>query len=329
MLQGAPLHRPRRVARNARQARARNGFPSVPPELADLVAEAGSAADEELAERLGYVAALVESMTSESLTSSPPHQRRPEVWYAALQEGARGEMGDRATPRGCRRGCSCAKAGAPHDTGTVVSLGAERRAAPVPEPASSRRPHPIPAAVSARAPAADGRAESRARFAGRVSTGPSLVSSRMVEIEVLRETLDEWWGDADLRAAVRVTGRSAKFEHWAVVVLSFAPAINLEAFRRALDSGGHVRIPVRAAVQVAHRAGVAAPGRSSIGRRRWERTRLSRTAVRGNRPQHGACRKAPGGSRRQRRGRTGPHPRWRVATEGPKRGGPRCVGGRE
>lgn len=46
--------------------------------------------------------------------------------------------------------------------------------------------------------------------------------------QLLARTLDDWWAENDLRTAVRVTGREAKISAWAVVVLSFGPAIDFE-----------------------------------------------------------------------------------------------------
>jgi hypothetical protein len=224
VLEGAPLaDRAQWLAMRAKLGRGMAS--SVARELADVVAEAGGRADEALAERLGYAAALVESRDERVLefVASTPAAARGLV--TALEEGAVvkweiGQLLEAAGEVGLR------EAGAPDEVMTTVASWGTAREAPVPEPEIFETPEPgsrPDLSDVLRLPVEERRVE----LIRRASLDRAKIDELTEpEIEVLRETLDEWWGDADLRAAVRVTGRSANIEHWAVVILSFGLAMN-------------------------------------------------------------------------------------------------------
>ena len=213
-----------------------------------------------LGERLGYVAALVESRDQgvlEFVTSTPAASRG---LIAALEEGAvvKWEIAQLLEAAGED---ALREAGAPDDVVTMVASWRTAREASVQRTGVRRDArNPKPARISATCSGYRWRSGERSSFVGRVSTGPRLASSTEPEIEILRETLDEWWGDA--RSSSCRAGHGAVRQHRQLGSrrAQLRAGHQLRAVRRALGSGGHVRIPVRAAVQVAHRAGARRTG---------------------------------------------------------------------
>jgi hypothetical protein len=225
VLEGAPLaDRAEWLATRARLGRGMAS--SVARELADLVTEAAALADDALTERLGYAAALVESRDERVLefVAATPAASRGLV--AALEEGAvvKWEIAQLLEAAGED---ALRQAGASDDVLTTVASWRSAREVPVAEPELVETPEPDSRRDLRdvlRLPAEERRVE----LIRRASLDRAKIDELTEpEIEALGETLDAWWGDADLRAAVRVTGRSANIDHWAVVVLSFGPAMNL------------------------------------------------------------------------------------------------------
>lgn len=54
---------------------------------------------------------------------------------------------------------------------------------------------------------------------------------------ILAEALSAWWGERDLKSAVRLEGHNATIENWATAVLTFAPVAGLE-----LDEGRWLQV---------------------------------------------------------------------------------------
>jgi len=223
VLEDAPLSD--RVAWLSRRANAEWGMSySLGRELADLIGDAGGDADETLAEELGYVAALVESRDQRvaDFVSSRPGAPQGVVW--ALQQGD-------ASVWGSARLLIAAGAEALREAGagenvlnTVVAWQTEHEQAALPpeevEP-DARAADDLRAAI--RLP---NRERRLALLRRPVHERRELDLLTDEDRDALRQTLDEWWGGADLRGAVRVTGTRATIDGWAVVVLNLAPAID-------------------------------------------------------------------------------------------------------
>ena len=231
VLDNAPLHD--QAAWLAMRARDDPDMSSlVARELARLVVAIAAANPDELgdevalAEDIGYVAALVESRDEavrEFVASNPTSSRgivraldegEASQWALAQLLTAAGEQGLR-------------QAGATDDLLATVRAWRAAHDSPMAEPEPIETVHDDQADLNAvlRLSTSERQKEliRRARL-DRTKVGELTNDGR----ETLVQTLDEWWGGADLRDSVRVDGRSANVAHWAVVVLSFGPAIEWE-----------------------------------------------------------------------------------------------------
>jgi len=223
VLEDAPLLD--RSAWLSQRARAERGMAySVTRELGELISEAGNDPDDTLAEEVGYIAALVES-----------RDQRVVDFVASRVEAARGVV--RALQRGEASVWGTARllmtagaemlrdAGAEEEVLRTVAAWQAERAQPAPDPEAVGSDEGATDDLRAviQLPIEERRQELIRRAVHDRSQLDRLTDE---DRDILRQTLNDWWGDADLRVAVRVTGSRAQIDHWAVVVLNIAPAID-------------------------------------------------------------------------------------------------------
>lgn len=192
-------------------------------DLAQLVTELGDGLAPETVEQFAYLATLLRASDAEVLefaATRPEESARGVV--RALDEGElspweKVPLLDAIIP------AALELAGAEPAVAEAYAEGAQpeiHRAVDRPEPAPS--PPRLDAVLRLAEP------ERRARLARLVSFERDEVDDLGdEETEALRQTLDRWWGEADLRAAVKTEGPRADIEPWAAVMLSFGAAAQL------------------------------------------------------------------------------------------------------
>jgi hypothetical protein len=196
---------------------------SLARELTRLVAELGHGVARETAERLAHLAALLKAADPVVL----------EFAAANSEDAARGVVRALAERE-------LSHSGIARLLGAIGPVALETAGAdPIAVEASAGRPElevrrvvsspeavlGPPALAAALRLAEPQRREQLARLVSLEREGVDELGDEGTEI--LRQTLDRWWGQADLRAAVKVEGPRADIEPWAATVLRFGAAARL------------------------------------------------------------------------------------------------------
>lgn len=198
---------------------------SVARELARTTPSADGG-DAEIAGEIGYVAALVASRDAGVLDFVRSRPEAAEGIVRALREQHLSGWEIARLLMACGTDALRA-AGADDQTLAAVAAWEQAAARPAPEVEPGTEPEPTPPADLAavlRLPVEQRRAELIRSAVRDRANGVDLSPDDRVG---LRETLDQWWGENDLREAVQVSGSQAQLASWALVVLRFAPAVSL------------------------------------------------------------------------------------------------------
>jgi len=203
---------------------------SLRGDLTNLLEEVTDGADEDLAEAIGYAAAILESRDDRVAEYVRTHPASARGVVTALAEEAVFEWQISALLEAVGEG-ALRQAGASEEV--LADVAARRAALEAPAPPAREEvlhqglEPEVPSDLSSalRLPVPKRRAELiRLGDLNRTDVGELTETEK----DTLRQTLDEWWGEQDLRNAVEVTGRSATIGHWAIVVLTFGPAIHYQ-----------------------------------------------------------------------------------------------------